>query len=40
MLLVELNTWVIIVLHVLGMLMVIGLPVAALAGVSMRSGTA
>jgi hypothetical protein len=38
MLLVELNTWVAIVLHVLGVLMVIGLPVAALAGASMRRG--
>ena len=38
MLLVGLNTWVIIVLHVVGVLMVIGLPVAVLAGVSMRRG--
>lgn len=39
MLLVGLDTWVAIVLHVLGVLMVIGIPVAALAGVSMRRGT-
>ena len=38
MLLVELDTWVAIVLQVLGVLMVIGLPVAALAGASMRAG--
>lgn len=37
MILVELATWVAIVLHVLGVLMVIGLPVAALAGRSMRA---
>jgi uncharacterized protein len=40
MLLVELNTWVAIVLHVLGVLMVIGIPIAALAGVSLRRGAA
>ena len=39
MLLVELRTWVAIVLQVLGMLIVIGLPIAALAGTSMRRGT-
>ena len=39
MVLVKLNTWVVIVLHVLGMLMIIGLPIAALAGASMRRGT-
>lgn len=38
MLLVELDTWVAIVLQVLGVLMVIGIPVAALAGASMRAG--
>lgn len=38
MLLVELDTWVAIVLQVLGVLMVIGLPVAALAGAGMRDG--
>jgi len=36
MLLVELDTWVAIVLQVLGVLMIIGLPVAALAGVALR----
>lgn len=40
MLLVELNTWVAIVLQVLGVLMVIGIPVAALSGASMRAGVA
>lgn len=38
MLLVELDTWVAIVLQVLGVLMAIGLPVAALAGAGMRPG--
>lgn len=38
MLLVELDTWVAIVLQVLGVLMIIGLPVAALAGAGMRPG--
>lgn len=37
-LLVELDTWVAIVLQVLGVLMIIGLPVAALAGAGMRPG--
>ncbi|MCA1782432.1 MAG: acyltransferase family protein [Dermatophilaceae bacterium] len=40
MLLVELNTWVAIVLHVLGVLIVLGIPVAALAGASMRHAPA
>ena len=38
MLLVELNTWVAIVLHVLGVLLVIGIPIAAVAGAGMRRG--
>ena len=37
-LLVEMDTWVAIVLHVLGVLMVLGVPVAALAGAAMRTG--
>lgn len=37
-LLVLLDTWVAIVLHVLGVLMVIGLPFAALAGSALREG--
>lgn len=36
MLVVELNTWVAVVLHVLGVLMIIGVPVAALAGEATR----
>lgn len=40
MLVVELNTWVAIVLHVLGVLMIIGIPIAALAGLSSRRGRA
>lgn len=39
-LLVQLDTWVAIVLHVLGLLMVIGLPVAALAAAGMGRGPA
>ncbi|MDO5501801.1 MAG: heparan-alpha-glucosaminide N-acetyltransferase domain-containing protein [Actinomycetia bacterium] len=35
-LLVELETWVAVVLQVLGVLLILGIPVAALAGVSMR----
>lgn len=35
-LVVELNTWVAVVLHVLGVLMIIGIPVAALAGAGLR----
>lgn len=35
-LVVELNTWVAVVLHVLGVLMIIGIPVAALAGRAVR----
>jgi uncharacterized membrane protein YeiB len=35
-LVVELNTWVAVVLHVLGVLMIIGIPVAALAGHAIR----
>jgi len=38
-LLVELDTWVAIVLHVLGVLMVIGIPIAALGGAAIRSGS-
>lgn len=37
-LLVDVDTWVAIVLHVLGVLMVLGLPVAALAGAALRGG--
>ncbi|MGA8048275.1 MAG: heparan-alpha-glucosaminide N-acetyltransferase domain-containing protein [Dermatophilaceae bacterium] len=35
-LVVELNTWVAVVLHVLGVLMIVGIPVAALAGAGLR----
>jgi uncharacterized protein len=38
-LVVELNTWVAIVLHVLGVLMIIGVPVAALGGLAARRRT-
>lgn len=38
MMLVGLQTWVAIVLHVLGVLMILGVPVAALAGTVIRSG--
>ena len=37
-LLVEMDTWVAIVLHVLRVLMVLRVPVAALAGAAMRTG--
>ena len=38
MLLVELETWVAIVLQVLGVLMIVGIPLAALAGWAIRNG--
>lgn len=40
MMLVEVRTWVAIVLHVLGVLMVLGIPLAALAGWAIRSSAA